>query len=74
MDFIEATDRAIQTCITLAEIAKAAGVSHHGIRRARLKPGTSSYRSPPAGWEGKLAKLARKRARELERLAEELEK
>ena len=35
MDFKAATDRAIRSCITLADIADAAGVSHNAIRRAR---------------------------------------
>lgn len=74
MDFSEATDRATRTCITLADVAAAAGVSHHQVRRARLDPGTSSYRSPPDGWEQAIAGLARARATELVELAEELER
>ncbi len=73
MDFKQATDRATSTCIALADIADAAGVKHHSVRRARLDPRTASYRSPPAGWEQAIAKLARERARELLGLAEELE-
>ncbi len=41
--------------------------------RGRLNPGTDSYRTPPAGWEKAIAKLARERAGELVKLAEELE-
>ena len=73
MDFREATDTATETCITLADIADAAGVPHQSLRRARLDPGTDSYRSPPVGWESAIAKLARERAAELVELAEELE-
>ena len=73
MDFKQATDRATTTCITLADIAEIAGVKHHSVRRARLDPRTVSYRSPPAGWEKAIAKLARERAGELVKLAEELE-
>ena len=43
------------------------------IRQARLDPASSSYRRPPAGWESAIAKLARERAGELVKLAEELE-
>ena len=43
------------------------------IRRARLAPETTSYRSPPQRWEKAIAKRARERARELLGLAEELE-
>lgn len=73
MDFREATDRATETCITLASIAEACGVTHHSVRRARLEQGTDSYRSPPDGWRAAVAKLARKRAAELEALADSLE-
>ena len=73
MDFKEATDTAIKTCITLADIAEAAGVPHQSLRRARLDPGTDSYRPPPTNWEPAIAKLARDRAGELVKLAAELE-
>lgn len=73
MEFRKATDRASGTCISLADLADAVGVPHQSLRRARLDRDSPSYRQPPAGWERALAKLARKRARELDRLAEELE-
>ena len=73
MDFKQATDRATKTCIALADIAEVSGVTHHSVRRARLDPRTVSYRSPPGGWEQAIAKLARERAGELVKLAEELE-
>lgn len=73
MDFRAATDRATGACITLADIATVAGVSDNAIRRARLTPGTDSYRSPPEDWEKAITKLARERAQKLEQLAEELE-
>ena len=73
MDFKTASDRAIGTCITLADIAAAAGVSDNKVRRARLKPDSPERRSPPDGWESAIAKLARERAGELVKLAEELE-
>ena len=74
MNFKQATERAISTCITLADIAGGSGATHHSIRRARLDPDTDSYRPPPPGWEGAIAKLARERAGELTELAEELER
>ena len=73
MDFKQATDRATTTCITLVDIGEASGVTHHSVRRARLDPRTASYRPPPQGWEKAIAKLARERAGELVKLAEELE-
>jgi len=42
-------------------------------RGARLDPEGSSFRRPPDGWEKAIAKLARERAGELAKLAEELE-
>ena len=74
MDFRDASNALTQSCPTLADIAEAAGVSDNAIRRARLDPGSGdSYRRPPDGWQGAVAKLARERAAELVRLAEELE-
>ena len=73
MDFKTASDRVTGACVTLDDIAVAAGVSDSLIRRARLDPAGSSFRRPPAGWEKAIAKLARERAGELLKLAEELE-
>lgn len=70
MDFKTATDRLTRT-VTLADIAKAAGVSANAIRRARLE--TAEARKPPAGWQAVVAQLARARARELDALARQLE-
>lgn len=70
--FREATDRLIGL-VSLADLARELGVSHGLVRQARLKPSASSYRSPPAGWEAAVAKLARERGGELLKLAEEME-
>ena len=72
MDFTEATDR-LTACPTHAEIADAAGVSLPKVRQARMRQTSEGYRRPPDGWESAIAKLARERAAELVRLAEELE-
>ena len=72
MNFNEASDRLAAAKI-LKDIAGEAGVSLGLVRQARLDPATSSYRSPPPGWEQAIAKLARERAGELVTLAEELE-
>lgn len=61
-------------CLSAAELAELLRMPVQSVRQARLSPKSARYRSPPAGWEAKLAKLARKRARELERLVEELER
>lgn len=60
-------------CPTLGDVADAAGVSYGLMRQARLDPDASSYRRPPEGWESAVARLARARAAELGKLAEELE-
>lgn len=73
MDFKAATDRALETCITLEDLAAEVGVSAQTLRRARMDQSSEHSRSAPEGWEGSLATLARRRARELEELAEELE-
>lgn len=69
MDFKSATDR-VAGCISHAEIAEAAGVSVQTIRQARLDPSAAGHRPPPLGWEEVLARLARKRSRELGAFAE----
>jgi hypothetical protein len=55
------------------EVAELFGVQPQTVRQMRLDPGHVNYRSPPAGWQSVLAKLARKRAAELVRLADKLE-
>jgi hypothetical protein len=72
MDFKTATDW-VAGCITHAEIAEAAGVSIQTIRQSRMDPASASYRNPPSGWQTVLARLVRKRARELDAFARMLE-
>ena len=72
MDFKTASDRVTGACVTLDDIAVAAGVSDSLIRRARLDPKGSSFRRPPVGWETAIINLAYLRVRELTGLAEEL--
>jgi len=71
MDFVSATDR-LTVCMSHSDIAYEAGVSVQAIRQARMYPQAEGYRSPPSGWESVVAKLARARAAELVKLAEEL--
>ena len=65
MDFKTASDRVTGACVTLDDIAVAAGVSDSLIRRARLDPEGPSFRRPPDDSEKAIAKLARERAAEL---------
>jgi hypothetical protein len=73
MDFKDATDR-LTACLSHADIAQAAGVSVQSIRQARVEPGNSSYRNPPEGWRQVVARLARQRAKELQVLAQSVER
>lgn len=73
LNFKAATDRLI-TRVTLPEIAAACDASVNSIERARMDPASGAYRSPPAGWELAVAKLARERSVELQSLAEDLER
>lgn len=69
--FREATDL---LGLSMEELADAlGGISKQSVKQARLDPSASGYRSPPSGWETVVAKLARERGGELERLAEDLE-
>jgi hypothetical protein len=73
MDFKSATDR-LTACLSHVDIAQAAGVSVQLIRQARVDPTNPSYRSPPDGWQKVVARLARRRAKELEALADGVER
>ena len=71
MDFKTATD-ALTDRIGLRDLAEEIGVSPNLLFRARLKK-NGHYRSPPEGWRQAAARLARQRAKELEKLAKDLE-
>ena len=72
MDFNTACDH-LTNCPTHDDIARAAEIGLQTVRQARMDATATGYRSPPAGWEKAIAKLARERATELLDLAEELE-
>jgi hypothetical protein len=72
VDFIAATD-ALTGRVTHDELAGELGVSVQTIRQARMDPSAPGHRSPPAGWEAAVARLARRRGGELLELAEALE-
>jgi len=73
MDYREATDRARRLGFKQEEIATALGVSRASMKAARLEESSTNYRRPPGGWERAISELARKRAKELEKLAGDLE-
>lgn len=72
MTFAEASED-LKRCPTDEDLAGELGVGVQSVRQARLDETSPSYRSPPAAWPVAIARLARSRARELERLAERLE-
>jgi hypothetical protein len=72
MEFREAA-QLLGEQITTAQMAEALGVSEASVRQARLIEGAAGYRRPPEGWQKALAKMARERGKELERLAAQLE-
>ena len=67
MEFREAMDL---LGLTAVEAAKELEVSPASVRQARLDSEASGYRSPPPGWEGVFARLARERCPDLKRVAE----
>ena len=71
MDFKKATEE-LMAGMTRGEIADALGCSEATVRQARLDDTANAHRNPPAGWEVKVAKLAKQRAERLQRLAERL--
>jgi hypothetical protein len=68
--FREATD---ELCLSGRELSKIFDIPVQSVKQARLDPRAKGYRSPPAGWERVLAKLAREKGEKLEWLAKELE-
>jgi hypothetical protein len=73
MNFRTAIDR-LGERVTHEQVARALGVSVASVRQYRLSPGAKAHRSPPATWRNVLARLTRRRIKELSALAEELER
>jgi hypothetical protein len=71
MDFVEATD-VLFSHVRQEELAEAMGISVASIRQARLRRDAKGYRTPPAGWEKAVAKLAAQHGKELLALAKKL--
>ena len=72
MDFKAASDELLAN-LSHEELAGELGVSVPTVRQARLPAAAKAHRSPPEGWQRVLARLAKKRAAMLERLASRLE-
>lgn len=73
MNFNDATDRLCAN-LSLEDVARATGRPAQSLRQARLDTGHANYRPPPRNWEQAVAKLARRRAGELTKLADQLER
>lgn len=59
-------------CMPAPEAAELFGVTPQTIRQMRLAEG-SNARTPPAGWEAKLAAYARRKSKALAKLADDLD-
>jgi len=60
--------------VAASEIAAEFGVRPQTIRQMRLRPSATNYRTPPAGWEKRLVRLARRRGKELNDLIDQLDR
>jgi hypothetical protein len=72
MKFKHATDELLKA-VTLEDLAETLGASVQSVRQARAQEGSAGFRKPPEGWEAAAAKLARRQASKLGRLADRLE-
>ena len=71
IDFVSATD-VLFIRTGPQQLAIEIGRAATSIRQARLKVGTKGHRAPPPGWEAVVARLARQKAAELQKLADRL--
>lgn len=70
-DFVSATDLLFEKTGP-EELADALGCAVTSVRQARVEEGKKGHRSPPPGWEAAVARLARQKAAQLQKLAERL--
>jgi hypothetical protein len=71
VDFKTATDR-LTAVVTLADVAAELDLAENSVRRARMETDSPNARAAPPEWKAAVARLARKRSRELEALADRL--
>jgi len=71
VNFREAMDRLE---LSAPDVAEALGVKPGTVRQMRLEEGTEGYRTPPENWRAVLAALARKRGKDLAKVAEQLDR
>lgn len=60
--------------MTAPEAAELFGVEAQTIRQMRAEPDSLGARTPPPGWQARLAPIARKKSKALAKLADELER
>ena len=70
-DFVSATDLLFKKTKP-EELAKEIGCAVTSIAQARVTEDRPGHRSPPPGWEAAVARLARQKAAQLQKLAEKL--
>lgn len=73
MNFKQATDALLES-VTLEDLAKELGASIQALRQARAAESSTAHRAPPTGWNGAVAKLARRQAARMVRIADHLER
>ncbi len=71
MDFQQVTTQLISGP-TLKDLARDMGSSPGVLALCRLDPNNPGHRRAPTGWQGAVLKLARRRAKELDRLVNQL--
>jgi hypothetical protein len=71
MNFREAVD-AVCDSLGHEDVAKALGASLQGVRQARLRKDSSSFRAPPKNWKAVLIRLAEARVAHYRTLIERL--
>jgi hypothetical protein len=70
-DFVAATDLLFKKTGP-EELAGELGCAPTSVRQARVEEGKRGHRSPPPGWEAAVARLARQKAAQLQKLADRL--
>lgn len=70
-DFVSATDQLFEKTGP-EDLAAILGCAATSVRQARVEAGKKGYRSPPPGWEAAVARLARQKAAQLQKLADRL--
>ena len=71
IDFTAATDPLV-TAVKLEALAEALGCSLASVKQARMAGEKVGKRAAPPGWEAAVARLARQKAVQLQKLADRL--